>query len=53
MALPQILSHQAVLDIAEPGTFLEMVLGQEHVPETEFLRFGFQVLNDGWMSVKA
>ena len=53
MALAQILSHQAILQITKPSAFLEMVLRQEHVPKTEFLRFDFQVLNDWWMSIEA
>ena len=53
MALAQILSHQAILQITESGTFLEMVFRQKHVPKAKFLRFDFQVFNDGWMSIKA
>lgn len=45
-ALAQVLSHESVLQIAEPSTLLEVCLGQEHVPETEFLRPLLQVLDD-------
>jgi hypothetical protein len=29
--LPQLLSHQAIFNIAKSSTFLEMVLGQKHI----------------------
>jgi hypothetical protein len=31
-ALAQVLSHESVLQVAEASTFLEVCLGQEHVP---------------------
>lgn len=47
LALAQQLSHQAILEIAEPSAFLEMVLGQEHVPQTELLSLCLERLHDG------
>lgn len=52
-ALPQILGHQAIFEVAESGTFLEVVLGQEHVPQPKFLRFDFQVFDHLRVCVEA
>jgi hypothetical protein len=49
-ALPQPLGHEPILEITEPGTLLEVVPRQEHVPQTQLLRPLFQVVDDGWMA---
>ena len=49
----QQLSHQAVLEIAEASTLLEVVLGQEHVPKPKFSGLDFEILDHLWVCVKA
>lgn len=46
-ALAQVLGHEAILQIAETSSLLEVVLGQEHVPETQLPGPLLQVLDDG------
>jgi hypothetical protein len=48
-ALAQVLSHESVLQVTETSTLLEVCLGQEHVPQSEFLCPLLQVLDYGWM----
>lgn len=48
--LPQPLSHEPVLEVAEASTLLEVVPWQEHVPETELLGARFQVVDYGRMA---
>ena len=45
-ALSQVLSHQTVLEVAEPRTLLEVCLGQEHVPEAQLAPALLHVLDD-------
>lgn len=45
-AAAQELGHQAILDVAEAGSLLEVVLWQEHVPETKLLRLDLELLHD-------
>lgn len=45
-ALAQVLSHQTVLEVAEPGTLLEVCLGQEHVPKPQLTPTLLHVLDD-------
>ena len=40
--LAEVLCHQAVLEVAVAST--PVVSGQEHVPQPEFLGFGFEVI---------
>jgi hypothetical protein len=49
----QYLGHQSVLQVAESSSFLEVVLGQEHVPETKLLCCDLKIVHDGWVSVEA
>jgi hypothetical protein len=45
--LPKYFGHKSILEIAEPSTLFEMVLWEEEIPESEFLGFRFQILDDG------
>jgi hypothetical protein len=45
-ALSQVLGHQTIFQIAETGSLLEVVLGQEHIPETKLLGPLLQILDD-------
>lgn len=47
LALAQQLGHQAILDITVTGALAEVVLGQEHIPQTQLLGLGLQLLHDG------
>lgn len=51
--LAQILGHEAVLQVAEAGALLEVVLGQEHVPQAKLLCLHLQVLNDLRVGIEA
>ena len=53
MALAQVLSHNAILQVAKPCTLLEVVLRQEHVPQTQLLRTLLQVFQNGRVRVEA
>jgi hypothetical protein len=46
-----LLSHETILDIGELGTIFEMVLGQEHVPQTESRSFLLQLIDNRWVAV--
>lgn len=52
-ALAEILSHEAVLQVREAGALLEVVLGQEHVPEAELAGARLEVLDDGGVRLEA
>jgi hypothetical protein len=52
-ALAQVLGHEPVLQIAEASTLLEVVLGQEHVPQAKLFCTLLQVLDDGWVVAEA
>ena len=45
-ALAQVLSHQTVLEVAEPRTLLEVCLGQEHIPKPQLTPALLHVLDD-------
>lgn len=45
LALAQQLSHQTVLDIAIASALLEVILGQEHVPQAELLSLLLQLFH--------
>lgn len=47
LTLAQILRHQPIFQITESSTLLEVVLGQEHIPQTQTLGLDFQLLNHG------
>lgn len=48
LALAQILGHQTVLEVTETGAQRgEVLLGQEHIPETKRAGFGLEVFEDG------
>lgn len=51
--LAQVLGHEPVLKVAEPRALLEVVLGQEHIPQAEGLGLLLQVLDDGGMRREA
>jgi hypothetical protein len=44
--LPEVLGHQPILQIAESCSLLEVVLWQEHVPQTQLLSLNLQVFDD-------
>lgn len=46
LALPQQLRHQAILNITKARTLAEVVLGQEHIPQTQLLGLLLQRLHD-------
>jgi hypothetical protein len=52
-ALPQILSHQPILNITKPSALAEMALGQKHIPQPQLARFGLELLNHGRVRVPA
>jgi len=52
-ALSKVLSHKTILQVAEPSTLLEMVLWQEHIPQTQCLCLLLQVLDDAGMRREA
>jgi hypothetical protein len=47
--LAQHLGHQAILQVAEPSTLLEVVPRQEHIPQSQLLGLDLEILNDRWM----
>lgn len=49
-ALAEDLSHETVFKVAEAGAFLEVVLREEQVPQTELTSFSLEVLEDLRMS---
>ena len=53
MALAQVLRHNTVLQIAKPRTLLEVVLWQEHIPQTQLLRTLLQVFQNRGVGVEA
>ena len=46
-AFAQILCHQAIFQVGKASTFLEVVLGEEHVPQSELAGLGLEILEDG------
>jgi hypothetical protein len=51
--LAEDLRHKAILQIGETGALLEVVLGQKHIPQTEFLSLLLQVFYDGRVGAEA
>jgi hypothetical protein len=49
--LPQLLSHQAIFNIAKSSTLLEMVLGQKHIEQAPLSRFVLEVFHDGRVAI--
>ncbi|KAI6851685.1 acyl-CoA dehydrogenase NM domain-like protein [Hortaea werneckii] len=49
VALAEVLSHQAVFEVTEASALLEVVLGQEHVPQAELAGTLLEVFEDGRM----
>ena len=45
-ALSKDLGHQSVFDVAEPSTLGEVLLGEEHVPETLSPGLSLELLHD-------
>ena len=50
-ALPQLLGHQAVLNVRKLRPVLEMVLGQEHVPQAQPASLPLQIVHDARMAL--
>ena len=48
-APPHIFCHQAILQIREACSLLEMVFRQKQVPQSGFLCLGFQFVDYGWI----
>ena len=46
---PHIFCHQAILQIREACSLIEVVFGQEQVPESNFLCFGLQFVDYRWV----
>lgn len=53
ITLAQKLRHQPILQITKPSTFLEVRLGQEHIPQAQFLSFALQILQDRRVSAES
>lgn len=51
LTLTQQLGHQPILDITEPSTLAKVVLGQEHIPQTQLLGLLLQRLHDSGRSL--
>ena len=53
MASSKTFCHETVLEIAETCSLLEVVLGQEHVPQPQLSRSLLQLFNDWWVGTEA
>lgn len=53
VGLAQVFSHEAILEIRETSTFLEVVLRKEHIPDSESLGLLLQLLQNGWVAREA
>lgn len=51
--LAQVLSHQAILQIAEASTLLEVVLWEEHIEQAQLFCLVLKILHDLWMCTEA
>lgn len=49
--LAQLLGHQAIFNIRELRTILEMILGQKHIPNAGGTGLCLQVVENAWVAV--